>query len=241
MLLSLSAALASAEHAAERVSSALTATEPPRSSSTKEGYYPLIVIKGERHTGTNFITNVLENSFGSGIRVLGGASDPDPMISCNPFEREPPLTYCCWKHGYASTFCHGFQSPDLPALPAGAVASLPPHVFLVRSPYPWLLSMHDEPYDYDGDLTFNFYIVSFHLSSLDNTSLHFSTLLQRKSTLVSSIVSGSKAGQRSTQKSTADQQRPIRHPTVHASDPAYRSTTTLLALKLAMKISSPST
>jgi len=156
MLLTLCAALASAEHAAERVSSALTATEPPRGSSTKEGYYPLIVIKGERHTGTNFITNVLENSFGSGIRVLGGASDPDPMISCNPFEREPPLTYCCWKHGYASTFCHGFQSPDLPALPAGAVASLPPHVFLVRSPYPWLLSMHDEPYDYDGDLTFNF-------------------------------------------------------------------------------------
>ena len=156
MLLALCAALASAEHAAERVSSALTATEPPRGSKSDEGYYPLIVIKGERHTGTNFITNVLENSFGSGIRVLGGASDPDPMISCNPFEREPPLTYCCWKHGYASTFCHGFQSPDLPALPAGPVASLPPHVFLVRSPYPWLLSMHDEPYDYDGDLTFNF-------------------------------------------------------------------------------------
>ena len=100
--------------------------------------------------------------------------------------------------------------------------------------------MRDRPLYLLGKNHFT-YIVSFHLFSLDNTSLHFSTLLQRKSTLVSSIVSGSKAGQRSTQKSTADQQRPIRHPTVHASDPAYRSTTTLLALKLAMKISSPST
>ena len=140
----------------EGETSALTAGEPPIKSGSRGGYYPLIVIKGERHTGTNFITNILEKSFGSAIRVLSGASDQDPMVSCNPFEREPPHTYCCWKHGYASTWCHGFQSPDLPALPGGIVSSLPPHVFLVRSPYPWLLSMHDEPYDYDGDLTFNF-------------------------------------------------------------------------------------
>ena len=169
----LALASGSAERAAERVSSALTATEPPRGSSSDEdfpadyepsgsssdedtGYYPLIVIKGERHTGTNFITTILENSFGPTIRVTGGVSDQDPMVSCNPFEREPPRTYCCWKHGYASTWCHGFQSPDLPALPGGVVAQLPPHVFLVRSPYPWVLAMHDEPYDYDGDLTFNF-------------------------------------------------------------------------------------
>jgi hypothetical protein len=150
------AVLTAGEPPRERETSVLTVGEPPRGSGSRGGYYPLIVIKGERHTGTNFITNILEKSFGSAIRVLSGASDTDPLVSCNPFEREPPKTYCCWKHGYASTWCHGFQSPDLPALPGGVVSSLPPHVFLVRSPYPWLLSMHDEPYDYDGDLTFNF-------------------------------------------------------------------------------------
>lgn len=139
----------------EHSPSVLTATEASVSSSYMEN--PLIVIKGERHAGTNFIASILENSFGiSNIRVTGGLSDKDPITSCNPFEREPPRTYCCWKHGYASTWCHGFQSPELPALPGGVVAELPAHVFLVRSPYPWLLAMHDEPYDYNGNLTFNF-------------------------------------------------------------------------------------
>ena len=142
----------------ERVPSALTATEFRGSSDDDTGsYYPLIVMKGERHTGTNFLTTVLEKSFGdSNIRVTGGVSDKDPMVSCNPFEREPRHTYCCWKHGYASTWCHGFQSPDLPALPGGAVQQLPAHAFLVRSPYPWILAMHNEPYDYNGDRGANF-------------------------------------------------------------------------------------
>ena len=42
----------------ERETSVLTVGEPPRGSGSRGGYYPLIVIKGERHTGTNFITNI---------------------------------------------------------------------------------------------------------------------------------------------------------------------------------------
>ncbi len=131
------------------------ASRPKATARYDDGRPPLIVMKGERHAGTNFLTGILETSLGD-IRVTGGGSDPDPMTSCNPFAPEPPRTYCCWKHGYASTWCHGFQSPDAPVMRGGVVKSLPAHVFLIRSPYSWVLAMHDEPYDYNGILSANF-------------------------------------------------------------------------------------
>ena len=70
------------------------ASRPKATARYDDGRPPLIVMKGERHAGTNFLTGILETSLGD-IRVTGGGSAPDPMTSCNPFAPEPPRTYCC--------------------------------------------------------------------------------------------------------------------------------------------------
>ena len=96
-----------------------------------------IVLKGERHTSTNFMHSILLQSFGSGVCTTADAQ----CAACDDTQIEPtPTTYCCWKHGYANSECHGWYDSD----------PYPDHVFMERSIYPWLLSMHDEPFEYYG-------------------------------------------------------------------------------------------
>ena len=99
-----------------------------------------LVLKGERHMSTNFMTSILRQSFGTSVcseHTTGGT-----CADCDTTADEPTsTTYCCWKHGYANSQCHGWYSSD----------GYPAHVFMERSVYPWLLAMHDMPYEYDGN------------------------------------------------------------------------------------------
>ena len=105
-----------------------------------------LVLKGERHMSTNFVAGILRAAFGDETcRANGFCAD-----CVNGAEAEPTNnTYCCWKHGYASTSC-----------PYSGSVPYPAHVFVLRSIYPWLISMHHNPYEYDGDhnLTFSQFI-----------------------------------------------------------------------------------
>lgn len=104
------------------------------------------MVKGERHTATNFVRAILQHSFGACNPVPEGADTSCPYCGqcahCDPrFVSEPsPTTYCCWKHGYASVGCRGWYHSRV----------YPAHVFVIRSIYPWLLAMHRQPYEYDG-------------------------------------------------------------------------------------------
>jgi len=88
---------------------------------------------------TNFMHAILEQSFGSDVCVTHNTQ----CAACDSMEAyEPtPTTYCCWKHGYANSNCSGWFNSD----------PYPGHVFMERSIYPWLIAMHDQPYDYDGE------------------------------------------------------------------------------------------
>ena len=100
-----------------------------------------LVTKGERHCGTNLLTEVLKLTFGaaacpgSGRFVDSGRTCAACTADLHAEPRLPPdrPAYCCWKHGYADARCAYTQGR----------APLP-HVFVVRSPYPWLLAMHAE-------------------------------------------------------------------------------------------------
>ena len=125
-----------------------------------------IVLKGERHCATNFVQAILNTNYGDdACEINGGANcwryncatfDPATSIpdmrtcclnrdTCSECTHNPPAepsntTYCCWKHGYANPGCVGYT----------ASAVYPAHVFVVRSVYPWLLSLHAAPYDLLG-------------------------------------------------------------------------------------------
>ena len=115
-----------------------------------------IVLKGERHMSTNFMNSILEQSFGSDVC----SSSNGQCADCDTDESYEPTntTYCCWKHGYANSLCSGWYNSN----------PYPDHVFMERSVYPWLLAMHDQPYEYDGttnadgavDMTFSEFIRS---------------------------------------------------------------------------------
>ena len=88
---------------------------------------------------TNFMHSILLNSFGSDVCDMGERQ----CAACdnNEFLYEPDdSTFCCWKSGYASTGCTGWFDS----------VPYPDHVFMLRSIYPWLLSMYDMPMQYDG-------------------------------------------------------------------------------------------
>ena len=98
---------------------------------------PMLVLKGERHTGTNFLKLNLVRNFGEHVfdrprnmsGALGGAAsnaDHPSVVGLDP----TPTTMCEWKHGYAHDSCQYRSDP--------ATA----YVTLARSPYPWLLSLH---------------------------------------------------------------------------------------------------
>ena len=108
-----------------------------------------LVTKGERHCGTNLLTEVLKLTFGaaacpgSGRFVDSGRTCAACTADLHAEPRLPPdrPAYCCWKHGYADARCAYTQARALP------------HVFVVRSPYPWLLAMHAESYERFGELS----------------------------------------------------------------------------------------
>jgi len=91
---------------------------------------PTLLLKGERHTGTNFLHWVLEHNFGATV-----CSENDGACAACDASLKPSAD-CCWKHGYTQDSC------------AYDAATL---VTLVRSPYPWLASMYDIPYESAAD------------------------------------------------------------------------------------------
>ena len=107
----------------------------------------LVLLKGERHSGTNFMRAVLTRFLAVQplpkplVDTFMARSAParhlqPPRIEDEP-QREPLM--CCWKHGYASEAC-------LPRPPAGP-APTALFVVLVRTPYSWLPNLWLTPYD----------------------------------------------------------------------------------------------
>ena len=100
-------------------------------------------LKGERHSSTNFVMAIIQQNYGMDICPFkGGCPFCANCARCDhSSEHEPtPTTYCCWKHGYADARCDGFKKEPYPV-----------HLFVTRSPYPWVISMHSQPYEYDGN------------------------------------------------------------------------------------------
>ena len=100
---------------------------------------PTLVLKGERHTGTHWLSHVLKHNFAPEQQRLHVeptiGEDNCPFVQ--PFENAQQ-TMCCWTSGKADDRCVFDPQPTV-------------HVFLVRHPYPWLLSMKAHPYEYDRD------------------------------------------------------------------------------------------
>lgn len=91
---------------------------------------PSIVEKGERHAGNNFLQAVLRLNFPNVTDHTG----------CNTDDAVSAKLFCCWTHGYAADTCARMYEPPLTSM-----------LFLVRSPYSWLVAMHHEPYEYEGN------------------------------------------------------------------------------------------
>jgi len=98
--------------------------------------FPTLILKGERHTGTNLLQEVITTNLNYTDQVL----DLDATYR---FCFAPPAARhglnCCWKHGFADDRCTSAYKSAKPAF-----------LFLVRSIYPWLVAMHREPYEYNG-------------------------------------------------------------------------------------------
>ena len=98
--------------------------------------FPTLILKGERHTGTNLLQEIVTTNLNYTDQVL----DLDATYRfCFAPEVARQGLNCCWKHGFADDRC----------TPAYKTAK-PAYLFLVRSVYPWLLAMHREPYEYNG-------------------------------------------------------------------------------------------
>ena len=119
----------------------------------------LVVLRGERHTGTNFMKAVLSRNLSplhelplpyEHTWVTPTADRQTEPRSAQQYSQPPPYDgrlnasdleplMCCWKHGYASDAC----------LPSPSIGPAPPTLFvlLVRSPYVWLPSMWLCPYE----------------------------------------------------------------------------------------------
>ena len=101
--------------------------------------FPALVLKGERHTGTHWLAHILRHNFPAEHQRLH-VEPTVPEDGC-PFEQPfdyANLTMCCWTSGLADDRCVYDPQPTV-------------YVFLVRHPYPWLLSMKAHPYEYDRD------------------------------------------------------------------------------------------
>ena len=111
----------------------------PRKMSKLAKQLPTLVLKGERHTGTHWLAQILRHNFDDKSQRLH--VDPTiPEDKC-PFEQPFPEfreVMCCWTSGKADDRCVYDSTPTV-------------YVFMVRDPYPWLLSMKAHPFEYDRD------------------------------------------------------------------------------------------
>ena len=99
---------------------------------------PTLILKGERHTGTNLLQAVVTTNLGYDGQVLD--LDATYRFCFSPLTVRAGLN-CCWKHGFVDDRCSPAYKSAKPAF-----------LLLVRSVYPWLLAMHREPYEYNGAL-----------------------------------------------------------------------------------------
>lgn len=122
---------------------------------------PSLFLRAERHTGSNFLEEILRTNFkrgGSGddatrnylveqyksthpncthnrLSIGSSCYTPDLLFSgCDIRGHEDDSEFCCWKHGYACDPVH--YSPATSVL-----------IVLVRSPYSFLPAMHKMPYE----------------------------------------------------------------------------------------------
>jgi len=111
----------------------------PEPAVPKKPAFPTLIIKGERHTGTHWLSQILRHNFPSKDQKLH-LEPTIPGERC-PFEQPFPEfqeTMCCWTSGLADDRCVYDSAPTV-------------YVFVVRHPYPWLLSMKKKPFEYDRD------------------------------------------------------------------------------------------
>ena len=99
---------------------------------------PTLILKGERHTGTNLLQAVVTTNLGYDGQVLD--LDATYRFCFSPQDVRLGVN-CCWKHGFVDDRCTPAYKSAKPAF-----------LLLVRSVYPWLLAMHREPYEYNGAL-----------------------------------------------------------------------------------------
>ena len=107
-----------------------------------------LVLKGERHTSTHFLRSILNKAFGSNACMPSDTKlqqDTGQCAACDMTIADPHVNYtehayCCWKHGYADANCNCWTKS-----PGG----YPAHAFIVRSIYPWMVSMSSDPYEYE--------------------------------------------------------------------------------------------
>ena len=112
---------------------------------------PSAVMKGERHTGTNFFATLLSKNYrrkgevpSNATAHCGGLAEnfcatPGALFSgCDRTARylNKADQHCCWKHG-------------LPCTPADYFPHMSVMVVLVRSPYAFLHSLYNVPYNVD--------------------------------------------------------------------------------------------
>ena len=89
-----------------------------------------ILVKGERHSGTNFLFALLRVNFGVAVRPFRAY---EYHVGCEAAAQPSGDTNCCSKHGFPSGAC--VFSPPVAVL-----------VAIMRSPYSWLAAMRRECY-----------------------------------------------------------------------------------------------
>ena len=103
---------------------------------------PTLVLKGERHMGTNFLAAQLKHNFDQGFRgfLLGSSPVMGEAEGCSrTVERASAGLCCCCKHGYGAASCNASFTPGVAA-----------HVVTVRHPFTWLVQMHHVTYEDDA-------------------------------------------------------------------------------------------
>jgi len=117
----------------------------------------VIVLKGERHTGTEFVDatvmknfDVGRNGYVYGLVKEEGTEKTEAV--CKPHEGDG--SFACWKHGYANV-TGDFECADPQADNPRAKRACTKKVLLsvTRNPYSWLTRMYCEPYTCVGCTT----------------------------------------------------------------------------------------
>ena len=93
--------------------------------------FPTLILKGERHTGTNLLQSIITTNLGYDGQVLD--LDATYRFCFSPLDVRLGVN-CCWKHGYVDDRCTPAYKSAKPAF-----------LLLARSVYPWLIAMHREP------------------------------------------------------------------------------------------------